>query len=63
MIKKNGTFKTILLWVNTFAILFILYKMYITEQDLIELWQQLNAQSDLYQKLMGWLNPNQGEPI
>ena len=63
MIKKQTRFKDLLLWVNTFAILFILYKMYITEQDLIELWQQLNAQSDLYQKLMGWLNPNQGEPI
>ena len=53
MIKKQTRFKDLLLWVNTFAILFILYKMYITEQDLIELWQQLNAQSDLYQKLMG----------
>ena len=63
MIKKQTRFKDLLLWVNTFAILFILYKMYITEQDLIELWQQLNAQSDLYQKLMGWLNPNPGEPI
>ena len=63
MIQKQTRFKDLLLWVNTFAILFILYKMYITEQDLIELWQQLNAQSDLYQKLMGWLNPNQGEPI
>ena len=57
MIKKNGTFKTILLWVNIFAILFILYKLYVTEQDIMSLWLQLGDQSDLYHKLMNWLNP------
>ena len=58
--KKQGTFKTILLWVNTFAILFILYKLYVTEQDIMELWLRLGDQSDLNHKLMGWFNI--GEP-
>ena len=58
--KKQGTFKTILLWVNTFAILFILYKLYVTEQDIMDLWLRLGDKYDLYHKLITLLNV--GEP-